>query len=115
MAQIHPLWYLCIFFRVLLVLFIYFLTKSNVQEKGFLKLLITITFFIMGSGFLYKYITGSNNEVQIAKVFWHDSRIFHGLMYLLASYYFHINKGFYTSWILLLDVIGSIIYRISGI
>ena len=115
MAQIHPLWYLCIFVRLLLVLFVYVLTKNDIYENNFLKILITITLFIMGSGFMYKYITGSNNEIQIAKVFWHDTRIYHGLMYLLASYFFYINKGFYASWILLLDVIGSIIYRISGI
>ena len=64
----------------------------------------------MGSGFIYKYLTGSNNEQQIAKVFWHNSRLVHGVLYLLSSYYLFIGDIKKNSLILSLDII-SFLYR----
>ena len=54
------------------------------NEKGlsFKKLLI-------GFGFVYNAIYGSNNEVQIAKVYWHETRYIHGVLYLLSALYLY--------------------------
>ena len=29
-----------------------------------------------------------NDEIQINKVFWHNTRLLHGVLYLLAAYYY---------------------------
>ena len=33
---------------------------------------------------LYKALTGSNNEIQVNKVFWHKTRFIHAFLFLLA-------------------------------
>ena len=98
-VAIHPLWYLCIFVRVLLAIGVFF-----VSSKVYTWVLLCI-----GLGFLYKSYTGSNNEYQIAKVFWHTSRKIHALFYLAAAACIHSNQirfGF-----LMTDVLFSIYSR----
>ena len=56
---------------------------------------------MMGSGFMFKGITGSNVENQVAKVFWHETRYLHGLLYLISAYF------------LLLDIVFSFMYRFN--
>jgi len=66
----------------------------------------------MGIGFIYKYLTGSNDEVQVAKVFWHETRLVHGKLYILASYYLYIENYRMSMLMLGLDTIFSILYRV---
>ena len=104
--NIHPLWYLCLLIRLSIIYLIY---KNYNDYKNIIQLFI----FIIGLSFIYKGIYGSNNETQINKVFWHDTRIIHGIFYLLSFYYLIKNKLKLSLIILLIDVIFSIIYRIS--
>jgi hypothetical protein len=66
----------------------------------------------MGIGFIYKAIYSSNNEVQINKVFWHETRYLHGILYLLSSVYIHKNNLNMGSLILLIDLVFSVLYRV---
>ena len=100
---IHPLWYLCLIVRLSLSRCIYY----NLYTDYILPLILVISI-----GFMYKAYTGSNNETQIAKVFWHDSRVIHGLLYTLAFYYLYNNNYKMSSLLVLLDVLFSISYRL---
>ena len=66
----------------------------------------------MGIGFLYKSIKGSNEEKQISKVFWHDTRFDHAIFYLFASFYLYNRNTTLLILILSIDVIYSVLYRI---
>jgi hypothetical protein len=66
----------------------------------------------MGLGFLFKCTTGSNNETQVTKVFWHETRCFHGFFYILASYYLYYNKVNMNTLMLSTDLCFSLLYRI---
>lgn len=98
-AAIHPLWYLCLFVRVLLAIGVFF-----VSSKVYTWVLLCI-----GLGFLYKSYTGSNNEYQLAKVFWHTSRKIHALFYLAAAACIHSNQIRFG--LLMADVLFSIYSR----
>jgi hypothetical protein len=119
--SVHPLWAACVFFRVW---FATEITRSTYDPYN------AIVLTVMGTGFLYKYVFGSNNEVQIAKVFWHNTRIVHACFYLLAatsllipfwSVYggknysstllFLQDRHMYAQGWLLLDIAFSIVYR----
>lgn len=101
--NINKLWYVCIIVRLSMILIIrYFNNKSK---------FIPLILMAMGLGFMFKAITGSNNETQIAKVFWHETRYVHGSLYLLAAYYLYKNNLDMNSMILFTDVIFSFIYR----
>ncbi len=100
---IHPLWCLCLAVRLLLSYSIY----HNLYPNYLLPILLFISI-----GFMYKGYTGSNDETQIAKVFWHNTRFTHGLLYGIAFYYLY-NKNYKMSFLfVLLDVLFSISYRI---
>ncbi len=105
--KVHPLYIVCILVRLIILFSIRFFYKNKT-----LKNLAVIMLCIMGMGFIYKGYTGSNNEIQIAKVFWHDSRYIHGILYLLASYYLYKNKININSALLGSDICFSLIYRI---
>lgn len=105
--KIHPLWYICILIRSLFILLTYYSHKNNLFTNH-----INIIIFIIGSGFLYKSLYGSNNETQISKVFWHETRILHSITYLLSSYYLFNGDINITISLLLLDLLISISYRI---
>lgn len=98
MKNIHPLWGVCLLTRLLLAL--------NLDR---VPLVVPL---VMGAGFVYKGLTGSNQEVQIAKVFWHETRYFHGIMYLMAAYYKSKGNTRIATLILLLDLLFSIFYRL---
>lgn len=102
---IHPLWYLCLSVRVGLIFLVRYL--YSIKQKKLAVLILTL----IGLGFIYQALTGSNNEIQINKVFWHETRITHGLLYLLSVYYLLTNNIDMNSVILGLDVLFSIIYR----
>ena len=76
--NIHPLWFLCLIIRFSLIFSIYILAKKY-------KSPISIILLFMGLEFVNNYITGSNNEIQIANVFWHDTRLAHGLLFILST------------------------------
>ena len=66
----------------------------------------------MGLGFIRNGYFGSNNEIQISKVFWHDSRYVHGILYILSSIYLYNNNINISIILLILDIIFSILYRL---
>ena len=104
--NIHPLWFVCIFVRLTLIcLIIYFNKKKNNN------MICSGIVLIMGMGFIYKGLTGSNNESQVNKVFWHETRYVHGMFYVLSSFYLFKNNVNITSLLLLSDVIFSFLYR----
>jgi hypothetical protein len=73
---------------------------------------ISFLLFLMGIGFIYKFITGSNDEIQVSKVFWHDSRIYHGLIFVLASIMYFKDYKKIASLLVLFDILVSFLYRI---
>lgn len=105
--KIHPIWYLCIITRLSLVIIIRYSKKNKLIKK-----LLELFLLIAGLGFFYKALTGSNNEKQISKVFWHETRYLHGLFYLLGFYYLYYNNINMNNIILITDLLFSIIYRI---
>ena len=74
---IHPLWYLCISVRVLSILL---LNKFKNYKK-----IITSILLLISIGFIYQSIYSSNETFQISKVFWHDARIIHGILYRIIK------------------------------
>lgn len=104
--KINSLWILCLTIRSLLVISIYKF-QFNTQ-------LVSLILFGIGIGFFIKSIYGSNDEIQISKVFWHETRLVHSILYILSSYYLYIGNKIISSIILFLDVIFSILYRITS-
>lgn len=112
--NIHPLWFLCLTVRFSFIFLFGYLTdiKNNDNKtKHFLKNIGILFLFIIALGFLYRSLYGSNEEVQINKVFWHDSRLVHAVLYFLATYYMYNNNSKLVRLVLSLDVIFSIMYR----
>ena len=64
--KIHPLWFICILVRLILICLIIYLNKKRNKK---INIICTSVLFLMGLGFMYKGLTGSNNETQINKVF----------------------------------------------
>lgn len=104
---IHPFWVICLFVRVALIFLVRYLYKIN-QKK-----IAGLILGLIGIGFIYQAIFGSNNEIQLNKVFWHETRITHGLLYIISIYYLFENNLDMNSIILGLDVVFSVIYRFS--
>ena len=67
--KINPLWSVCLLCRFLLAL----LAKKIGNKNKTYKYGFTILFLFIGLPFIPKGIYGSNDEVQIAKVFWHEA------------------------------------------
>jgi hypothetical protein len=107
--NIHPLWYICLLSRFTLSLILYF--SKNVKSIKISKFL-SIILLIMGTGFIYKAIYSSNSEIQIAKVFWHETRIIHAVLYILAGIYLYNDKHMLSSILVILDILFSITYRV---
>jgi len=102
---IHPFWFICLFVRVALIFVVRYL--HSISQKKIATLFLTL----IGLGFIYQSIFGSNNEIQLNKVFWHETRITHGLLYMISVYYLLKNNLDMNSIVLGLDVIFSVIYR----
>jgi len=107
--NIHPLWAVCILVRFSLIFLIRFIHHK--YNKPYIKYILCSILLIMGIGFLYKGIIGSNKEIQINRVFWHDSRLLHGMLYIMSSYYLFIDNINLNSITLILDIIFSFLYR----
>ena len=102
--NIHPLWFVCLSVRLLMI---YLINKFKRYKKIILGILV-----IFGLGFFYKGIFSSNKEIQIAQVFWHDVRFLHSFFMLSAAYYFYKDNLQMTSVMLLTNIAFSIIYRV---
>lgn len=102
--NIHPLWFICLTIRSLLIYSIY---KFRNLKYPFL-----ILTSVIGLGFLYKSITGSNNETQINKVFWHSTRSTHAILFLLSSFCLFKNNYKMINILLCIDITFSVLYRI---
>ncbi len=98
--MIHPLWYFCISIR----LFMAFSLSKYSKYSRYFKFVI----LVIGLGFAYKALTGLNDEIQIAKVFWHKTRFIHSFIFLLA---YSMSSLKNSTRVLVSDVIFSIIYR----
>lgn len=103
----HPLWLGCIAFRLCIV---EWTAWSN--ASGAFKLKTAIFLAIISAGFAWKAFTGSNDEIQVRKVFWHDTRATHSLLFALAALSHVHDRSSISSWnILLVDIAFSFIYR----
>ena len=114
---IHPLWYICILVRViiaLLPLIYYYLSRKNNKYSLIYNISLVNKYIIltMGLGFLYKAIFGSNNESQVRKIFWHETRIIHAVLFITAGLYFDNYK--FSSALLFVSVLFSLVYRFSS-
>lgn len=105
--KINKLWYVCILVRLSMILIIRYFNRNPKSKSKFIPLIL----MAMGLGFMFKAITGSNNETQVAKVFWHETRYVHGSLYLLAAYYLYKKNLDMNSMVLFTDVVFSFIYR----
>jgi hypothetical protein len=106
----RPLWVLCVIVRLSIIFIIRYLYKF--KKNKLYKVIPSIILLLMGLGFTRKGIVGSNNEIQIAKVFWHETRLVHGMLYIFASYYLYIGNLNMNSIILFTDLLFSFTYRI---
>jgi hypothetical protein len=107
---IHPLWLLCVLTRFSIIIIIRHLVKT-IKNKKLTRNVISSILLAIGLGFMYKAISGSNNEVQVNKVFWHETRYVHGTLYILSSIYLFNNNLDMCSLVLLTDLLFSILYR----
>lgn len=111
--NINPLWYFCILIRLTIIYIVYYFNKkNNYKYSKIIKKIILIFLGYIGIGFIYKAITGSNNEIQLSKVFWHETRYVHGTLYILSTIYLLFNNLNISLLLLFLDIIFSIFYRI---
>lgn len=114
---IHPLWYICISVRVVIALLpvvYYYLSKKNNKYPLINNISLVNKYIIltMGLGFLFKAIFGSNNEIQVRKIFWHETRIIHAVLFITAGLYFDNYK--FSSALLFVSVFFSLVYRFSS-
>jgi hypothetical protein len=107
--NIHPLWLICILVRISIIILVKYIYIKN---NKLIKNLIILFLLSIGLGFIRKGYFGSNNEIQIRKVFWHDSRYIHGILYILSSIYLYNNNINISIILLILDIIFSILYRL---
>lgn len=109
--KIHPLWFVCILVRISLIFIIRYLYK-NTKYSEITKNIFTIILLILGLGFIHNGYHGSNNEIQIAKVFWHETRYIHGVFFILACIFLKKDNIDMNSLIIFTDLLFSISYRI---
>lgn len=104
MNSYHPLWFLCIFIRSLVIKSI--MIFKNTVFKNYLALFI----LSMGFGFLYKSCHGSNNEFQIEKVYWHHTRLFHATLHILSALNLLGGNNQLAIFCLVIDIGFSFVY-----
>ena len=81
--KIHPLWFICILVRLTLICFIIYLNKKRNKK---IKIICVGVLFLMGLGFMYKGLTGSNSETQVNKVFLNMKHVIYTVCFI---YYLH--------------------------
>ena len=99
----HPLWIVCLITRLTIA----YSTTINSLNTPVLLVLVVI-----GTGFAYNSITGSNREIQLRAVFWHDARWVHAMLFIAAAVQLYYNRKTNARNLLLLDVVFSILYRL---
>jgi hypothetical protein len=104
--QIHPLWYVCLLTRFSMATIVYLFGSKTPFHTIF-----SVILGLMGAGFLYKSLFGSNNETQVAKVFWHNTRIIHAALYILAAWFAYQQQNKLSALLIGLDIIFSVLYR----
>ena len=103
----HPLWWVCIAFRLSIVAW-----TAWSGASGAFRSQTVIVLAVLSAGFAWKALTGSNDEIQIRKVFWHGSRAAHFFFFALAALSHVKDRGVIRSWIILLaDTAFSFLYR----
>jgi len=107
--NINPLWFMCIVVRSLLGVIVWVQPVTKPVTVNFLSALL----LFMGIGFFYKAITGSNDEVQASKVFWHNVRAVHGVLYAAAAAFLFSGYPRAASAFIYTDLVFSIFYRIT--
>ena len=106
--KIHPIWSVCIITRLCLAYIVYRFGNMNKHIRyGLIALLLFI-----GLPFFYNCYYGSNNETQIAPVFWHDTRYIHGVLNTLSAIYLINGNLVNSSLLILTDILFSILYRV---
>ena len=110
--NINPLWFVCIFIRMTIALLVWNLKEEPSKNRKVLIAVVSIILLIMGSGFIYYGITGSDNETQVARVFWHNTRLIHGAFYIISSISLFVGYPKIASLLIMSDILFSIIYRI---
>ena len=105
--KIHPIWFVCLLTRIAVA----YAVKYAVNFKN--KSWVTGLLMLAGVGFVYKGVFGSNDEKQIAKVFWHETRFVHGLLYILASVYLLLDNSSLSATLIWTDVLFSTVYRMT--
>lgn len=106
--NINKIWFLCITIRFLLGCVVWIQPADKTVTVDLLSVLL----LFIGIGFFYKALTGSNNETQISKVFWHNSRGLHGGFYTIASVLLFTGYPRLSASFIFLDLLFSILYRI---
>lgn len=106
--KIHPLWTVCLLVRSSLA----YIINQYGNKSTLYRYILTGIIFVIGAGFIHKGLVGSNNETQISKVFWHETRYGHGILYLLATIYLYNKRAKLSSVFILTDIAYSIFYRI---
>ena len=109
--KINLLWLICLFVRLSLSFIVLYISNLK-KDIEILDNIIFLFLFLLGTGFIYKFIFGSNNEIQISKVFWHSSRISHGIIFIFASIMYITKNKKISSILILIDILYSFLYRI---
>lgn len=98
----------CILTRIILAYLAYLAGKNN--NKIYLKL-IAIVCFLIGLGFLIIYFNGNetaDKQLEVwdddKKVWWHQLRLLHGILYLLFFVYAFIFESPQSYLFLIVDV-----------
>lgn len=109
--NINNLWYICLLVRLAFIVLIRNTYKTKASGNIVLDNMPYIL-IAMGAGFIYKGFTGSNDETQIAKVFWHNTRYIHGIIYVLSGIYLYNGDVDMNTVLLSTDIAVSILYRV---
>lgn len=110
--KIHPIWYICITIRIFIPIILFFYRRYFKNHHIKYIQIYKYILLLIGIGFGIKAIFGSNNETQIAKVFWHNTRFIHALIFICSAIYF--NNNYISTLLLLASPIFSIFYRFTN-
>ena len=111
--QIHSMWYLCLCIRISIVILLRCLMHGKkIKRRLVVTRIITCALLAIGVGFAYKSVTGSNDEYQLQKVFWHHTRFVHSILYTSAAFVALYGSSNTVSILLSADMSFSVLYRI---
>lgn len=102
--KINLLWIVCVITRIIIII------STRLFYNNY-KNLISLVLLLLGISFIFNGYFGSNNEIQFSRVFWHETRYLHGVLYVLSSFYLYKKNINMNSLVLSLDLIFSFMYR----